>query len=383
MVSDELPTVSALMWVLAKKHPEEFLEDPEDSKSVVRFTDLRKLALTALAKKCDMPEPQAVAEAAFQAWHDARHDVQELFFPGALDLLQELKARGLRLCAITNGNCDISRIAAFEGECRRNVRYVSPHLLLCENNISHTASFAPCPLSSCTSGVFEFCINAEKVGARKRTGRPYMAAIQQAGVGKGVGKRWVHIGDDFSEDILAAKSDFKLRTIWYHTAERKAKVEEEQLAAKRARLEGQEKENKDSSRTSAVEGAVGPLKLSSLASTFKTSTEPFFKDKAAVHVSTMETDDYLTHFITKEFVDGEVEDLKEIVPLIDNWVRQGKQRPPKKKAVGGTGSTSDTSSGVDCIEASQDKEESKFCIVCRAILPVRAKFCSACGEKQE
>ena len=44
-----------------------------------------------------------------------RHDVDEFFFPGALDLLQFLKGRGVRLCAVTNGNCDIDRIAAFEG----------------------------------------------------------------------------------------------------------------------------------------------------------------------------------------------------------------------------------------------------------------------------
>ena len=72
MVTEGQPTVSALMWLLAKKHPDEFLEDPEDPNSVVRFTDLRKLALSVLAQKCELPEPHAVAEAAFQAWHDAR-----------------------------------------------------------------------------------------------------------------------------------------------------------------------------------------------------------------------------------------------------------------------------------------------------------------------
>lgn len=72
MVAEGQPAVSSLMWLLAKKHPDEFLEDPEDPNSVVRFTDLRKLALSVLAQKCELPEPQAVAEAAFQAWHDAR-----------------------------------------------------------------------------------------------------------------------------------------------------------------------------------------------------------------------------------------------------------------------------------------------------------------------
>ena len=47
-----------------------------------------------------------------------RHDVDALFFPGALELLQFLKGRGVRLCAVTNGNCDIDQIAAFKGMCR-------------------------------------------------------------------------------------------------------------------------------------------------------------------------------------------------------------------------------------------------------------------------
>ena len=54
-------------------------------------------------------------------------------------------------------------------------------------------------------GIFEFCINAEKVGARKRTGRPYAAAVKQAGVGEGVEGRWVHVGDDFTEDIVVGR----------------------------------------------------------------------------------------------------------------------------------------------------------------------------------
>ncbi len=350
MVAEGQPTVSSLMWALAKKHPKEFLEDPADAGSVVRFTDLRKLALSVLAQQCGIPDPEGVAVAAFQAWHDARHDVQDLLFPGAVELLQRLKAKGVRLCAVTNGNCDISRIAAFEG-------------------------------------VFEFCINAEKVGARKRTGRPYVAAVKAAGLGADVGGRWVHIGDDFTEDIVAAKNgDLKLRTIWYHTAERKAKVEREQAEKRRQQAPLGETTTATTKKKEEEKAAAAPLApgLGPLASIATASEDRYFQDKGAVQVSTMETDDYLAHFIVKEFADAEVETLEEAGAVIEAWLgaepggRGGGKRteaaqmappepPPPVVAAAGDG---------------DGKADTKFCIVCREILPRRAKFCSSCGESQ-
>lgn len=88
MVVEGQPTVSSLMWGLAKQFPEEYLEDKEDPSSIVRFTDLRKLALSVLAQRCGYQDSHRIAEEAFQAWHDARHDVEDLFFPGAIELLR-------------------------------------------------------------------------------------------------------------------------------------------------------------------------------------------------------------------------------------------------------------------------------------------------------
>ena len=88
MVAEGQPTVSSLMWSLAKKYPEDYLEDQEDPSSVVRFTELRKLSLSVLAQKCGY-DGAKVASDAFKAWHDARHDVEDLFFPGAINLLKK------------------------------------------------------------------------------------------------------------------------------------------------------------------------------------------------------------------------------------------------------------------------------------------------------
>lgn len=137
-------SVGAVMSAIAKQYPEEFLEVPADPSSVVRFTDLRKLALSALAKDAGYDAPDDKAEECFGVWISARHDVEHLLYPGTLDLLRRLRERGLRLCAITNGNCDVMRVP-------------------------------------CLAPLLDFCVNAERVGARKRTGRPYEAAYSQAG----------------------------------------------------------------------------------------------------------------------------------------------------------------------------------------------------------
>lgn len=144
------------------------------------------------------------------------------------------------------------------------------------------------------------------MGARKRTGTPYTAALKAAGksdiegsvcmtatplfapppssmycpfsyfpllmkgLDVGIGSKWVHIGDDFTEDIVAAKADLKLRTIWYNTAERKAKNEEEEQARRKAKSldEGEEEKKK------AADGVGTP-----------SANQRYFQDRAAIQVS--------------------------------------------------------------------------------------------------
>ena len=49
---DTPQTVYACMKNLAVSLPREFLEDENDPNSIVRFTELRKLALAVVAKQC-------------------------------------------------------------------------------------------------------------------------------------------------------------------------------------------------------------------------------------------------------------------------------------------------------------------------------------------
>lgn len=352
--------MASLMGALAKQYPEEYLEDPDDPGSIVRFTDLRKLALTVLAQRYGGYEPEAaraVAEEGFRAWHAARHDVEVLFYPGAVPLLRRLRARGVRLVALTNGNCDIAQIPALEG-------------------------------------VFEFCVNAEKVGARKRTGRPYLAAIKQAGVGADVGPRWVHVGDDFTEDIVAAKSDLKLRTLWFNTAERKAKAAREaeaQAAARRTKKAEQQGLEAGAGGLDANGRGGGAPSLSTLAAMATEAKDRFFKDQGAVRVTATETDDFLAYSIVKEFADAEVETIEEMGMALEAWLQEGEgdgvvQAGAREEGTAAVvhplrSSGSMPSTGADS-GVGADGDDSKFCISCREVLPKRARFCSACGEPQ-
>jgi hypothetical protein len=119
-----------------------------------------------------------------------------------------------------------------------------------------------------------------------------------------------------------------------------------------------------------------------------------------VQVTSTEVDTYLSHFIRRDFVDAEVETLEEIETVIDGWRaahQEELQRPPppppspeapvvKKPDMGGWGPEFQGSvwgSGSDDVMAGgEEGKASKFCIACGVSIPVKARFCPDCGEKQ-
>ena len=185
---------------------------------------------------------------------------------------------------------------------------------------------------------------------------------------EGIGSKWVHIGDDFTEDIVAAKADLKLRTIWYHTAERKAKKQAEEEEARRKAKSSLDKE--ELKKDEGGDGGGGR----------------YFQDKVAIQVTGTETDDYLAHFIVKEFVDAEVESIGEIEGVIQAWIDECSmdEKALAASAIDAAASSSSTLGGkADGDKGGVgEKATTKFCIACGEKLPVRAKFCSACGEPQ-
>ncbi|CAM9525454.1 unnamed protein product, partial [Discosporangium mesarthrocarpum] len=142
----------------------------------INLTELRKASLALACRRAGV-DPEPVVESSFLLWWRKRHDVERHLLPGTLPALRELKARGVRLVAITNGNADTDCI-------------------------------------DCLRDLFDFCIMAEKVGQRKPERGPFEAAVRRAGYSpdREVGGEWVHVGDDFTSDCVGAKA-MRMRTI--------------------------------------------------------------------------------------------------------------------------------------------------------------------------
>uniref|UniRef100_A0A7S1WBU5 Uncharacterized protein n=1 Tax=Alexandrium catenella TaxID=2925 RepID=A0A7S1WBU5_ALECA len=100
------------------------------------FTFLRKRTLLRLLG-C-----QRQADDAFEAWFGVRNSPH--FFEGALEALEELRGRGFRLCAITDGNSRPLEI---------------PQLV----------------------GSFDFSVTSVEAGAPKPDPRPFLLAARRAG----------------------------------------------------------------------------------------------------------------------------------------------------------------------------------------------------------
>lgn len=93
----------------------------------------------------------------------------------------------------------------------------------------------------------------------------------------------------------------------------------------------------------------------------------------------MEADDYLAYSIVKEFADAEVETIGEIEGVIQAWI--DKWAMTEKASSGGVKAKGDGESRASIGEG-EEKKTTKFCTKCREVLPIKAKFCSACGEPQ-
>jgi FMN phosphatase YigB (HAD superfamily) len=79
--------------------------------TLLLHTELRKAGLHLAARTAGV-DPELVVEPGFALWHSIRNDVEHLLFPGVVPTLRALQQRGIRLCAITNGNADTAAVPA-------------------------------------------------------------------------------------------------------------------------------------------------------------------------------------------------------------------------------------------------------------------------------
>lgn len=321
-------------------------------KAPVLLTQLRKDAIMEVLRnqttKLGDDLVETMAEEAFAVWAKARHaaipaNLASTVVQSLREIRQLTTTGGKRLVvgAITDGNSD-----------PRLVDLLEEH--------------------------FDFVINAESVGVPKPDRRVYDAAIAHVcshadlnHVFNGcscdnfdylmdmLGPWWVHVGDDFVKDIVAAK-DLKMRCIWSRelVLDKIPKVNDQTRSP-------QTKE--EDLRKKIVEGK--PLRM------------------------IIGTEDYLTESLFDDFSDAIVDEFSQVAKIIKQWhlegIEAGGQTISKEVASPQYFSITTPDEGVtpngnvgDMLNEKKSMMETKFCMECGEKLPRIAKFCFSCGTQQ-
>jgi len=363
--------------------------EKENAKSPVLLTQLRKDAIRHVLgerrsnggndENDNDAEITDLVEAAFAVWVEARHRTIPMHF--AESVVSSLKEIGSLRRISSSSNAD--------GDDDGNRVVVGA---ITDGNSD--------PMSIPEiSQYFDFCINAESVGISKPDKRVYLRGVARAmqhpslrdllpemPAGGGddlseqaledlVGPWWVHIGDDFVKDCVAAKN-LNMRTIWATELVRDKIVKQ------------------DSWKTAAA------------SSKQKRTVEDLVKEVSEMEVVDMQVgaDDYLEHSLRAEFVDAVADEFQHIVQILREWqqdaVASGTSALDSATVSNQTADTelpeyfevikpdkvTETTASVDPVEVRKDSttaKDAKFCIQCGAKLPLVAKFCSSCGEQQQ
>jgi FMN phosphatase YigB (HAD superfamily)/ribosomal protein L40E len=333
----------------------------ENATAPVLLTSLRKDAIAHLATNHNIyttSDAQSLADECFQIWTQARHDAIPVNMAesvlSCLDALKQLEtSTGERILigAITDGNSN-------------------PSLL------PDIAQY------------FDFCVNAEQVGVGKPSRLVYEQAIRQVmerwtstsssspssneinelltsidPEAPSAGPWWIHVGDDFIKDIVAAK-DLGMRTVW-------------------SRELVLHKLNKTQPKTLQDPAMKEPTK----------SLEDFQKEVSEQTVVKMQigSEDYLVDALEKEFADAATDRFADIEHLVTRWHKEGIEAAQKENEQPTTATTAAADGEAATSEAAFANSPEilsataahKFCMSCGQKLPISAIFCPSCGTRQD
>lgn len=345
--------IEVIMGKLFRSNPQVYA--PSGGKSPVFLTQLRKDAIYFLLNEYNngrindnVDDIDNFVNEAFEVWTKARHDAIPLnYATNVLSTLEKIRSNfgegNIMIGAITDGNSNPTQ-----------VQYLSDY--------------------------FQFVINAEQVGISKPSSKIYQEAFNYAmatgkitnnnnGSADEIGGWWVHIGDDFIKDIVAAK-DMKMRTIWSR-----------ELVLDKIKKD-QEKENQSS--------GIGDKDMTQFVENMSREMEK----NAGVLNMNIGADDYLADSVGNEFADAIVDSFDQIADVLLRWQTVAMQQqlkndkgniPPIQSQISQPQPKPAVMSTLDLTAESADVEtkgKSKFCVYCGTQLPMVASFCSSCGEKQ-
>lgn len=254
-------------------------------KAPTLLTDLRIDAIKEILRNQTFPldhdetvDIDEMAKEIFEVWAHARHTAIPVNFASSviecLQDVRQLKTRNgnpIIVGAITDGNSDPRRVKELEG-------------------------------------FFDFVINAESVGVSKPDRRIYEIAVNHVGnndewkhafgtdihnildLTDMIGPWWIHVGDDFVKDIVAAK-EMNMRCLWCREL------------IKANQDNSMEKTNEKKQRT----------------------VQDLAKDIAenGVLQMTIGSDDFLLDSITNEFADAVTDTFSEVAFIIRRWHEEG------------------------------------------------------------
>lgn len=373
----ETVRVEQIMGILYNKDKAKYSPiEKEGAKAPVLLTQLRKDAIRHVLTEYEELDAaddaedrfEALVEEAFTLWVNARYEsIPNHFAESVIACLQDissLKTSGntrVVVGAITDGNSDPTDI---------------PEL----------------------SEYFDFCINAETVGVSKPDKSVYLRGVARAlehpslrdilplemtkitSIGERrltdaaledlVGPWWVHVGDDFVKDCVAAKN-LNMRTIWARELVRDKIV------------------NGEVWRTAASSSKQGR------------TVEELVKEVAELEVIEMQVgaDNYLAASLEAEFADAVTDQFLDVATIVRQWqveaaasavdsavaisnVSQASKLPENIVLIPGRTDAETMVEPETKLPASVVSSDPKFCIHCGTKIPVVSKFCFSCGEKQ-
>ena len=289
---------------------------------------------------------------------------------------------------------------------------------------------------------FDFCVNAEQVGVSKPDKRVYLQAAMdhvfsnpsvvhdndntnedgssnsnsnartaQAAEDR-IGPWWIHIGDDFTKDVVAAKN-LNMRTVWVRelvmpnqTAAKKAPSSSKSLGLGEAENEdlASQYDNKLAT-TNTQDGTISDQNVNDDKKNTQnekklTPEQELLEFQKRINSQTVVTmavgaEDYLSVSIQQEFADAVIDSFADLSKVLEDWYDQGLQlqQQPEQETKSNkletvapsltTQTALPTDENVAAGEIDTDvSRETKFCVFCGAKIQRVAVFCSSCGKKQ-
>lgn len=321
------------------------MQNLDHIKAPVLLTELRKDAIMEILRNQTIEMDHDLVdmtEEAFAVWAKARHAAISSHLASSVeDTLQEIRqlrtSEGERVVvgAITDGNSD-----------PRLVDVLADH--------------------------FDFVVNAESVGVSKPDRRVYDAAVRHVCSNEELnhvfdkiccdnfdllldrlGPWWVHVGDDFVKDIIAAK-DLKMRCIWSRELVLDKKPNTDQ------KTQATSKRSEDDLRQKIAEGKVTHMIIGA--------------------------ENYLTESILEEFSDAIVDKFSHISKVISSWHFEGiEAKGSKSNEILSHDTKITLTEEQEMIQSNKStgvRKDIKYCMDCGEQLPLKAKFCVNCGIEQ-